>query len=95
MKSLKEASSKLGYPYIDGIDGINDGYPVFEWQVPVIGDCNNDGAFTMADAVMLQKWLVNDGTQLTNWEAADLDKSHTINVFDLCFMKEMLLTNVK
>lgn len=93
---VKGIAANLGVPFVDNPnESFYNGYPIFEWQVPVIGDCNNDGTFTMADAVMLQKWLVNDGTQLINWEAADLDKSYTINVFDLCFMKEMLLTNVE
>lgn len=56
----------------------------------IIGDCNNDGSFTVADIVMLQKWLLNDGTVLDNWKAADLYGDNVINVFDLALMKQMI-----
>lgn len=55
------------------------------------GDCNNDGQFSVADVVILQKWLFNDETELTNWQSADLDEDGTINVFDLCLMKQKLI----
>lgn len=58
---------------------------------PVIGDCNNDGSFTVADVVMLQKWLLNDETKLTNWKAADLYADDILNVFDLSLMKQLIL----
>ena len=60
----------------------------------IIGDCNNDGSFTVADIVMLQKWLLNDGTVLDNWKAADLYGDNVINVFDLVLMKQMIV-NIK
>ena len=56
----------------------------------VEGDCNNDGKFTIADIVMLQKWLLNDGTVLDNWKAADLYEDDMLNVFDLALMKQMI-----
>ena len=56
----------------------------------IIGDCNNDGSFTVADIVMLQKWLLNDRTVLDNWKAADLYGDNVINVFDLALMKQMI-----
>ena len=57
----------------------------------VEGDCNNDGKFTIADIVMLQKWLLNDGTVLDNWKAADLYEDDMLNVFDLALMKQKLI----
>lgn len=58
----------------------------------VYGDINADGKFTVADVVMLQKWLlcVPDVT-LANWKAADLCEDGTLNVFDLCMMKRALI----
>ena len=56
----------------------------------IIGDCNNDGSFTVADIVMLQKWLLNDRTVLDNWKAADLYGDNVINVFDLALMKQII-----
>ena len=43
---------------------------------------------------MLQKWLLNDGTVLDNWKAADLYGDNVINVFDLVLMKQMIV-NIK
>lgn len=65
---------------------IEDGY--------VYGDINADGKFTVADVVMLQKWLlcVPDVT-LANWKAADLCEDGVLNVFDLCMMKHELIGN--
>lgn len=57
----------------------------------IAGDVNADGAFTVADAVMLQKWLLNAGG-INNWYAGDLCEDEVLNVFDLCIMKRMLLS---
>ena len=56
----------------------------------VAGDVNADGVFSVADVVMMQRWLIGMG-RLVNWEAGDLCQDNTINVFDLCIMKRMLL----
>lgn len=56
----------------------------------VQGDVNGDGTFSVADIVMLQKWLLCTG-ELNNWEAADICKDDRIDVFDLCIMKRELL----
>ncbi len=63
--------------------------PVTEPQ-KVPGDVNADGRFSVADVVMMQKWLLCAGG-LTDWSAGDLYKDDTIDVFDLCFMKRMLI----
>lgn len=56
------------------------------------GDCNNDGYVNIADAVMLQKYLLGSGT-LTNWKNADLCKDDCIDVFDMVLMRKMLIEN--
>ena len=56
----------------------------------VIGDVNADGSFTVADVVMLQKWLLCAG-DITDWQAGDLCKDEKLDVFDLCIMKRELL----
>jgi|GEM_PF-521531 len=58
----------------------------------IIGDCNNDGEFTVSDIVILQKWLLAvPDTHLANWKAADLYEDGKLNVFDLCLMKRKLI----
>ena len=50
---------------------------------------DNDGTFTIADVVLLQKWILTkpDAT-LKNWKAGDLYEDAIINIMDLCLMKE-------
>lgn len=70
------------------------GYTVFGVRSgsTIKGDINNDGKMDIADAVLLQKWLLTvPGTELQNREAADLCEDGILNVFDLCLMKQLLL----
>jgi bifunctional xylanase/deacetylase len=53
------------------------------------GDVNDDGKFSVADVVMMQKYLLNADT-LKNWKAGDLYEDEQIDSFDLCIMKRML-----
>lgn len=55
------------------------------------GDANNDGEVSVADAVMLQKWLLTERNELTCWRNVDLCKDNKIDVFDLCLLKRMLI----
>lgn len=55
----------------------------------VRGDVNADGMFSVADIVMLQKWLLGAG-EVTDWRAGDLCEDGKLDVFDLCLMKRML-----
>ena len=56
------------------------------------GDVNGDGEFSIADVLLLQKWLsaVPD-VHLANWKAADFCKDNKLNVYDLCLMKRALI----
>ncbi|MBQ6943662.1 MAG: dockerin type I repeat-containing protein [Ruminococcus sp.] len=63
-----------------------------ENPVTTMGDVNGDSEFNIADAVLLQKWLLGSpDTQLTNLKAADFCKDNRLDVFDLCLMKRDLL----
>lgn len=55
------------------------------------GDANLDGKVTIADAIMLQKWLLGASTELTCWQNVDLYEDGRIDVFDLCLLKRLLL----
>ncbi len=52
----------------------------------VKGDVNADGKFTIADLVMIQKWILGSG-KLTDWKAGDMDNNEIIDVFDVCLMR--------
>ena len=81
------------------ISVINDDSDVVQLKVTVnsvsiIGDCNDDGELSVADAVLLQKWLLAEpDVELANWKAADLCEDGRLDVFDLCLMKRMLVEN--
>lgn len=55
------------------------------------GDVNGDDEFSVADVVLLQKWLLTETKELPCWQAADLYKDERLDVFDLCLMKRKLL----
>ncbi|MDE5582375.1 MAG: hypothetical protein K2J08_01535 [Ruminococcus sp.] len=63
------------------------------WTEKIIkGDCNNDEVFNLADAVILQKWLLADSSvTLKNWKNADLCEDNKLDVFDLVMMKKQLI----
>ena len=62
------------------------------YGAPVVkGDINSDGELNIADAVLLQKWLLNVAdTKLTDWNRADLCRDGILNAFDLCLLKKNL-----
>ena len=58
----------------------------------VAGDVNDDGVFSLADIILLKKWLMHQsGAYLYKWENADLNHDKKINIYDLCLMKKLLL----
>lgn len=57
---------------------------------PLAGDVNADGVFSIADGVMLQKWLIGAGT-ITDGQAGDFDGNQRLNGIDLIFMRRKLL----
>lgn len=71
------------------------------WIVPenksnetISGDVNADGSFNIADVVSMQSYLIGKDA-LKNWQAGDINNDEIIDVFDLCFMKKMILPQLK
>lgn len=58
----------------------------------IMGDVNADGKFTIADVILFQNWLVGKDVTLNNRKAVDFHEDGTLNVFDLCMMKNELLS---
>ena len=72
--------------------GLLSALPVNAVGFSIKGDVNADGAFDVADIVLLQKWLLAvPDTHLENWKSADLCKDDKLDVFDLTLMKRELL----
>lgn len=74
--------------------GDSANYLVFATEeiIRIRGDVNADGAFSVADVVMLQKWLIcSANATLTDWKAGDLSEDNRIDGLDVCIMKNMLL----
>ncbi|MBR4510283.1 MAG: hypothetical protein IKP25_06350 [Ruminococcus sp.] len=58
----------------------------------VRGDVNADGELSIADMVLLQKWLLSKpDTELADWKAGDLCEDDRLDVFDLCLMRKKLV----
>lgn len=71
---------------------VKDGSP----SEMLMGDVNGDDVFSVADVIMLQKWLLTvPDTHLSNWKAADFYEDDKLDVFDLCLMKMALIYNAQ
>ena len=58
----------------------------------VIGDINADGSFTVADAVLLNNWLLAvPDTAIADWQAGDLDNNNKLDICDLALMRSRLV----
>lgn len=66
------------------------GFIVPEAAACVTGDVNGDGRLSLADAVMLQKYIAAGGT-LNNPDAGDVTNDGKINILDLCEMKNLII----
>ena len=65
-----------------------------EIPASIKGDVNADGSFDIADVVLFQKWLLaKPDAELADWKAADFCNDERLDVFDLCLMKRLLLTD--
>lgn len=64
--------------------------PIQFESAPLIGDVNADGEFTIADAVMLQNYLLGNGG-LAFPESADLCADGVIDTFDFVEMRRLIV----
>jgi arabinogalactan endo-1,4-beta-galactosidase len=61
----------------------------------LIGDANLDGAVTISDAVVLQKYLLGSGALTEEqWNAADIIDKGTVNVLDMVALKRILVQSI-
>lgn len=63
-------------------------------NISIKGDINADGLLTVADMLLLKKWLLGvSNVTLTDLKTADVYEDGKLNVFDLCTMKQNLISN--
>ena len=57
-----------------------------------VGDVNCDGEISIADVVLLQKWLLAErNTHLPAWKYADMDQNGKLNAIDLSLLKRKII----
>ncbi|MBR4627308.1 MAG: dockerin type I repeat-containing protein [Ruminococcus sp.] len=60
-------------------------------ELTVRGDVNTDGEFSIADLVLLQRWLLSKpDSELADWKAGDLSENDRLDVFDLVILRREL-----
>lgn len=92
---MKQIATDLGKSYSENsYNKINNGYPVFNWQMPskVKGDINNDGDTCISDIVVMQQYLTNKSAiSESQFISADMNDDGAVNVFDIVIAKRMIL----
>lgn len=64
----------------------------YEHTPRLMGDVNEDREFTVADVVLIQKWLLGaEDVKLSDWTAADFCKDGVLDCYDLCLMRTALI----
>lgn len=62
-----------------------------DYKPIVYGDLNSDNTLTIADAVLLQRYLLQERTLTqSQWQTADLNADGTVNGFDLALLRQKL-----
>lgn len=91
LKDNETYEAKYSGDYELHLSKISDIKFIAQEDAPKYGDANDDGEVTVADAVMLQKWLLGESKELTCWQNVDLYEDNRIDVFDLCLLKRLLI----
>lgn len=65
---------------------------VFKTKIKASGDVNGDGKISIADAVLLQRWLLGAKAKPNfSWIDADLCNDNKIDIFDLVALRKKLI----
>lgn len=88
----KMGKEKIAFNYMINGSSISVAYIDVEvyGNKEIRGDANEDGKITIADAVMLQKWLSGTG-ELSCWTNVDLCEDGKIDIFDMIEMRKILI----
>ncbi len=65
---------------------------IFRIKISVSGNVNGDDQFSVADVVLLQKYMFGiSSEEYFDWEQADYNLNNRIDIADLCLMKQALI----
>lgn len=93
---LKTIATDLGSPFADNADDtLNNGYPVFEWQIEtsdekVSGDANNDGAIDLKDVVMIRRYVAGGWDVEIDTANADVNADNTVDLKDVVLIRRYI-----
>lgn len=69
----------------------SDGNKIAPDKIWLLGDANSDGKVGVADAVVLQKWLLGmPDSELAEWTAADIYEDNRLDAFDMVLMRQLI-----
>lgn len=91
-KLMKSLSDTLESPFSD-----SNKYPVFSWletadSTIIKGDINYDTTVSVADAVLLQRYLLGAYSMSEKQgKAADINSDNSVDVFDMVLMRRLLI----
>lgn len=93
---LKTIAADLGSPFADNADDtLNNGYPVFEWQIEtsdekVSGDANNDGAIDLKDVVIIRRYVAGGWDVEIDAANADVNADDTVDLKDVVLIRRYI-----
>ncbi len=79
----------VGHGEYSRVESQNFVLELAEYEITA-GDINSDGELTVADIVILQKWIIGKG-ELSDIETADISGDGTVNILDVCMLRQALL----
>ncbi|MDO5151203.1 MAG: InlB B-repeat-containing protein [Oscillospiraceae bacterium] len=94
---MKKSAELIGENFADDSAEINDGYPVFKWQINeaatepefIPGDANGDGEVTLRDVAAVRKFIM--GEKEIDEKAADLNGDGEVNLRDVRVIRKIIL----
>ena len=93
---LKTIATDLGNPYVDNADdSLNNGYPVFEWQIEtsderMSGDANNDGTIDLKDVVIIRRYVAGGWDVELNPEDSDVNNDDEVDLKDVVLIRRYI-----
>ena len=69
----------------------SDGNKIAPDKIWLLDDANSDGKVGVADAVVLQKWLLGmPDAELAEWTASDIYEDNRLDAFDMVLMRQLI-----